>query len=209
MLKKIKEFNGLKFNIRDKSFDDSVLKHEILADFYRVKNPGVVVDIGAHIGGTTILCASRGADVYSYEPSKSNYKELLGNLERNNLEAETFNVAVGNKGNRKLYHHKDNFGCFSFSRDNTNGMIDETEEVETITIEEVFKDIDHCDLLKIDCEGGEREFYKAIPVEKIDMIAMEIHDGSLEIKDYLSKFYNVDVVEASPESKDKLFICRK
>ena len=38
----------------------------------------------------------------------------------------------------------------------------------------------HCDLLKVDCEGGEYDIFFHTPEEtlrKIDRIAMEYHDG--------------------------------
>jgi len=187
----LKEYSNLVFNVRDASWDEVVLKHELVEDVYKVGFPKVVVDIGGHIGGTAILCASRGAKVYAYEPSKENFESLVENAKRNKVKINAFNLGVGKGNNRELFHHEDNFGCFSFDRNNTTKMLNDSEIVKTITIKEVFKHIDHCDFLKIDCEGAEEEFYKDIPFEKVDRISIEIHKKDSKIEEFLRKFYKV------------------
>ena len=67
------------------------------------------------------------------------------------------------------------------------------EKVESIGIDEVFKNIKHCDLLKIDCEGAEYEFIKDIPFDRVDRISLELHEGKqVEILELLRKFYQVE-----------------
>lgn len=186
------EANGLTFYLRPDSWDETVLTQELLLNVYDVGNPKVVVDIGAHVGGTSVLCASRGATVYAYEPSELNFGQLVLHTLENKLDDKIhpFKLAVGKGG--RLYHHVNNYGCFSTDKENTTGMVDEYEEVEGISIQEVFKDIPHCDLLKIDCEGGEYEFYKDIPFEKVDQISIELHFGDNEsVKELLKKHYNI------------------
>lgn len=56
-----KNITGLKVEIRPDSWDETVLTQELLLNVYKVHNPKVVVDIGAHIGGTSMrLCLKRG-----------------------------------------------------------------------------------------------------------------------------------------------------
>lgn len=199
------EINGLEFEIRENTWDDTVLKDEITENIYSIKKPKIVVDIGAHIGGTTIYCASLGAKVYAYEPSRINYHRLLRHIDLNDLQDNVvpFNLGIGDGEPIKLYHHPTNYGCFSKYIDNSDGMIGESEIVETITIKDVFKDIEHCDLLKVDCEGAEAEFYKYIPVDKIDQISMELHGRKeKEIIDFLSNFYNIGI-------KKSVIVCQK
>jgi FkbM family methyltransferase len=45
----------------------------------------LVVDIGGHIGFTTVLAASRGAQVYTLEPNPYNYATLVRNIQANEL----------------------------------------------------------------------------------------------------------------------------
>ena len=201
------DIGGLKFYVRNSKHDEVVLGHEILQNVYKIGHPKVVVDIGAHIGGTSCLCAYYGATVYAYEPSKKNFCKLVRNVILNGLEdkVKMFKLGVGTPGKRKLYYHDDNFGCFSLNRNNTLNMVDNWEEVNIISIKDVFKDIDHCDLLKCDCEGGEEEFYMDIPFEKIDQISMEVHRAN-GIKDYLSQFYKV---EEYGTDQDRILVCKK
>jgi FkbM family methyltransferase len=201
------DVGDLKFYVRNDKHDEPVLAHELMNNVYKIGQPKVVVDIGAHIGGTTCLCAYSGANVYAYEPSKKNFCKLVRNVRLNGLEdrVKMFKLAIGTPGKRKLYYHDNNYGCFSFNRNNTINMVDDWEEVDTISIKDVFKDIEHCDLLKCDCEGGEEEFYMDIPHEKIDQISMEVHRPN-GIKDYLSQFYKVE--EYGTDS-DKVLICKK
>lgn len=184
---------GMKFKVRKNRFDETILSEEINMPIYQIpKNLKTVIDIGAHIGGTSILCATKGATVYSYEPEKENFKLLLENTKLNRVENQVhcFKKAVGKIGKRKLYLTSNNSGMGSLYRKKG-----EFEEVETVTIQEVFKNISHCDLLKIDCEGAEYEFIKDIPFEKVDQISMELHiykEKQKELIQYLKQYYKVN-----------------
>lgn len=191
---KIVSYNGLRFYIRSKSHDEHIIYKEVMDNSNRINNPKVFVDIGAHIGGSSILAASQGAKVYAYEPSFLNFNQLRKNVALNGYDIDIFNKGVGVPGKAKLYHHPTNFGCFSLNKDNTTGMLEEAEEIDVISIKDVFKDIEHCDMLKIDCEGAEELFYKDIPTDKVDIIFIEIHKTGSEIPEYLSKFYKVEKV---------------
>lgn len=203
----IVNYSGLRFYVRSNSYDEGVLWSEVLHNCYRIEEPSVFIDIGAHIGGSSLLAAKNGAKVYAYEPSFYNFNQLRKNVALNGYEINLFNKGVGVPGKFKLYHHQTNFGCFSLNKENTTGMIDEAEEVETISISDVFKDIEHCDMLKIDCEGAEELFYKDIPFDKVDMIAIELHKKDSLIPEYLSKFYKVE--KAWQRDNDSIYICRK
>ena len=180
------------------AWDKNILNYELIGDIYDIGFPRIMVDIGAHIGGTCRLALDRGAEVYAYEPSKRNF-ELL---KKNAPEAHLFNVGVGKKGKRKLYLHHYNTGCYSVNPDNTKDMSEEYEEVEFIDIKDVFKDLEYCDFLKIDCEGGEAEFYQDIPVNKVRRMAIELHGiKEKEILEFLGKYYQI-------EQRNDVYLCR-
>ncbi len=197
---------GLTVFVRPDSWDETILTQELLLDVYKVGSPKVVVDIGAHVGGTALVCAQKGATVYAYEPSERNFGMLVHHIIENKLEDKIhpFKLAVsGSNDTKKLYHHETNFGCYSSDPNNVIGMVDEYEYVDCIKIQDIFKDIEHCDLLKIDCEGAELEFYQDIPFEKVDQISIELHlrdDG--KIKELFSKHYNV-------KQEGTILICTK
>ena len=191
----VKIFGGFKFKIRKGAWDEQILTGEMNPSYYQIpQNPQVVVDIGAHIGGTAILAASLGADVYAYEPEQDNYNLLLENIKLNNLEHKIhcFKKGVGTPGKKTLYLNPKNSGMATFEK-----ISDIPQGIEVIGIWNVFKDIDHCDLLKIDCEGAEYEFIKNLPYPKIDNISLELHKGpQQEIIAWLKKFYDVRTAPA-------------
>lgn len=195
----IYETNGLKFYVRG-DWDRYIIQDEFRGEYYRIpKDIKVAVDIGAHIGGTTMKLAQMGAEVYAYEPDDGNYEMLVKNIELNGLQdrIHAFHCGVGNPGKRTLYIMPNNTGCSSFS-----GDIDRVRERplkqdgSLISIEEVFKNIEHCDFLKFDCEGGEYEFLPNLTEElanKISAMSGELHffDHPL-IVNSLKRFYKVE-----------------
>ena len=204
----IKNFGGFNFKIRKGVWDEQILTGETNPTYYQIpQNPKVVIDIGAHIGGTAILAASLGADVYAYEPQSENFNLLLENVILNNFsdKIHCFKKGVGNAGNRKIYLDPKNSGMATFEK-----ISGETEKVEIIDIEEVFKNIDHCDLLKMDCEGAEYEFLYNLPVEKIDKISMELHKGDQQKAIiWLKTFYKVETKPAIDGTSLIVFCKRK
>jgi len=201
----IEILKGFTFKVRNAEWDRQVLWSELSKDSYGIpQNPKIVIDIGAHIGGTAILCASKGAKVYAYEPEKENFKILTENVIKNGFKNKIncINKAVGNKGIRTLYLHSGNSGKASL-----NEQSEKTEQVDCISIANVFSNIKHCDLLKIDCEGAEYEFIKDIPFEKVDQISMELHKGNQqEIIDLLKQHYAVKY-KIALDRTSKMVIC--
>ena len=191
----IKSFRGFKFKIRKDAWDEQILVDEIDPVYYQMPlNPKVVVDIGAHIGGTSILAASLGAEVFAYEPEKRNFDFLKKNVELNGFKNQIHCIkkGVGNPGKRKIFLKDGNSGMGTFEK-----ISDEGQEIDVVSVAEVFKNIKHCDLLKMDCEGAEYEFIKDLPFEKIENISFELHVGDQKgIVEFLEKHYEVRTIEA-------------
>ena len=203
-----------KLNFRN-AVDKAILAEEMIQNTYRVNNPAMVVDIGAHIGGTALYCANLGAEVHAYEPEKENYCLMEKNVFANKLadKIKMFPIAIGNqfeKEDRFLCLHEDNSGCHSFNSKNAPGMGEKKQMVNVIPIQNVFKNIDHCDLLKIDCEGAEYEFLRDIPFDKVGHISMELHDGDqIGMIDFLrTKFPKVDYHTAK-DGRSLMVYCEK
>jgi FkbM family methyltransferase len=197
---KMIQINGLQFKYRDGTeWDKYIINDELQGDMYEIpKNPKVVIDIGAHIGGTSILCASKGAEVFAYEPKKSNFDLLVENVALNGFQNKIhcFNKGVGNAGKRKLWLFQNNSGMPSLMDDRFVQTRTEYEMVDVISFNDVMKNIPHCDFMKVDCEGAEWEFLLNLSEEnanKIDRIAAELHfEGNEQIGRYLEKFYKVN-----------------
>jgi len=195
----IYEAGELRFYIRGE-WDKYIIQDEIKDDYYRIpKDIKIAIDIGAHIGGTTIKMARMGATVYAYEPEKSNFDLLLQNIELNNVghRVHAFNLGIGTPGERKLFIVKENTGMNSFaSHIERVAQRPDSQIAKCISLEEVMKDIAYCDFIKFDCEGGEYEFIPQLTKELADRIGAwsgEVHfDDHPEIINSLKRFYQVN-----------------
>ena len=145
---------------------------------FQINQNDIVLDIGAHIGLFTLYASqfcTKGL-IYSFEPMKDNYELLLENIKSNNLEqVKIFNLAVSNSDDPiKLFINNDESGHSMFSQSSQNLMVD------SISLKKIFDDnkIEHCNFLKLDCEGAEYEIIEKLPstyFEMIEKIIIEYH----------------------------------
>jgi len=191
------EIGGLKFYVRGE-WDSYILRDEF-SDCYKIpKDIKTAMDIGAHIGGTTLRMAKMGAEVYAYEPDNENYDLLIKNIELNGLQGKVhaFNYGIGEERERTLYIVKENTGCSSFS-DNIERVREREikQKSKTIPFEKELAKIPYCDFLKFDCEGGEYEFIPQLTQERANKIGA--FSGELHFEEHdliinsLKRFYDV------------------
>lgn len=183
--------SGRIIKIRKNSTDLMALTHVWLIEEYAkpgfsIKPNDIVVDVGAHIGLFTIYASQfcTNGKIYSFEPIKENYELLLENIKSNNLKhVVPFNIAVSKSDKfLKLYLNEDESGHSMFTESALS------IHVESTTLQKFFddKNIEHCNFLKLDCEGAEYEIIKNLPSEyfkKIDKMVIEYHmaDSSPEL----------------------------
>ena len=142
-IKRIRNKYG-KFHIGDThaliqfSFVDKAVR-EVMA-----KYKGLVIDIGANIGTTTMVAVKAGATVIAMEPAKKTFELLKENVKANREETKVklMNMAAWNK-NGKLHLKYDKQLAL-------REVANEGEEINAITIDSLnVKPI----LIKIDVEG--------------------------------------------------------
>ncbi len=196
-----RDFFGYKMRTRVRYYDEKILAEELDPDknMYRIPdNLDVMIDIGAHIGGTTLRAAKAGATVFAFEPELYNYETLCYNVRRNRLHDRVHHVnqGVGKPGRTKLYVHDRSSGTTS-SYLEQSGLVEDNYQITSfIDLHRVFKhyDIKHCGLLKMDCEGGEIDIIRELDdelVSRIDQISLEFHNkGTIqELVNKLSQWY--------------------
>lgn len=148
--------------------------------------PGdIVIDIGANIGCFAVLAAKivgPTGHVYAVEPEESTYRQLVRNIELNQLGNITpLKLAVGDtEGTITL--HADTNRLFSSIFSSVNGHIvtGDDQEVQVTTLEKLMNsyEIHRCNYLKLDCEGAEHRIVASLSeaaAARIDQITMELH----------------------------------
>lgn len=145
-----------------------------------------VVDVGANVGVFAVWASRRlGATrIVAVEPDPRSASHLLSNLRRNAVDGHTVVQAAlgGERGEAVLHGRGERARNTLFRTDLYGSSFSARALVRILTLEDVFDvfAVDHCDLLKLDCEGAEYEILFGTPsavLERIDHIALEYHEG--------------------------------
>lgn len=170
-----------------------ILKHNVTAldraweILGPVKSTGarrVVLDIGAHVGFTTLLAAKRGAVVYAFEPNVWSFARLVNNIELNEL-ADVIPVCaavVGNPGSDAFDLLRMCPGSPGQSSLVYKDAIPAFGLCPLVSIGDVLHQISAggpIDYLKIDCEGGEYDIVGWLEEEAaraVRVVNLELHD---------------------------------
>ena len=159
---------------------------------FNIKN-GTIVDIGAFIGDTAMYFASKGAKkILGFEASPPIFEIAQKNIEINKLRdtVEIRNYAVsGREGEIKLSFYNGQPGSSSIVFQDYHSLRSTNYLVKTTTLNQIMKEVNYIDLLKIDCEGAE---YQILPLaskegnlKNVSNIIMEIHGPPRQILDVL------------------------
>src|SRR3989338_3703384 len=145
----------------------------------------VIIDIGAHVGAFSVfaLFTLPRARVVALEPDKDSFSCLEQNLRENKLDGRSTAVnkaIMGSLGNRTFFIRGPNSPDNSFFLPKLPGGGFAEAEITCITLEDAFNQfqIDKCDFLKIDCQGGEYEILLNASdscLKKIKSIVLEYH----------------------------------
>jgi FkbM family methyltransferase len=144
-------------------FDEIWVKESYLPAGWDSSAPPTVVDIGANVGVFSVWAARRlGAGrIVAVEPSPRTTAQLRVNLARNGVACATLlEVGVGGKeGHATLYTRGAPSLSTLYPRDVYGSRFEAEVRVRILTLDEVLRrtGVDHCDLLKLDCEGAEYE----------------------------------------------------
>ena len=159
-----------------------------------ISNKDVCVDIGANVGLFTDLALSNGfKKVLSVEPNPkaiNDFKRL--HKDNSNVELVEYAITSNNK-DVLLSCDENNTLCSSLYVIQTDNFI----TVPSKTIDELLRDYDKIDLLKMDIEGGEYDIFEHIKKEtlmKIDNLLLEFHynDGnSITLLKLISKLVDM------------------
>jgi FkbM family methyltransferase len=122
-----------------------------------VKRGNTILDIGANIGYFTLIFArlvGKEGKVFAFEPETNNFTFLKKNIRRKRLQNVTLiQKAVSNEtGKARLYLCAYNVGNRMICNSGEGRMY---IEVETVRLDEYFKNYGNIDFIKMDIQGAE------------------------------------------------------
>ena len=175
--------NYVKFGNTD-IFDTLLISEFVVFDFYHrnMKNYTNVLDIGSNIGIHSIILSKLGFNVSAYEPDNKHYSILKNNIKKNNCKnIRTYKYAVWSK--KKILNFNKVIGNttgshVANSKSKVYGEIKKVK-VRSVAFNSIIKNFD---LIKIDCEGAEKEIFRNVNLNKLENV-----DCILEITDKLSR----------------------
>jgi FkbM family methyltransferase len=176
---KIQLRDGKVFFIR--SWTTGFIFEEIFVDgvYDVLKNaPSRIVDIGANTG-MFVLRAKQlwpNAKILAFEPEPNNYRALCETIKINALtNVEAINAAVADKdGSITLFIHPRNIGGHStVHHHSSDGIV-----VQTFRLDKFINLLPNqtCDLLKIDCEGGELAIFECLDQKTANCIKTIVYE---------------------------------
>ncbi|MFH1162123.1 MAG: FkbM family methyltransferase [Candidatus Jorgensenbacteria bacterium] len=180
-----------------------------------LRRGGVFVDLGANEGFFSVAASKlvgENGRVVAIEPQRRLQKIISRNLELNSCENVTIlPVAIGDKqGESFLYVYPSvNTGASSLTRPTSYFL--PRQKIGITTLERAFDmaGLDHCDLIKIDIEGGEYEAIfgsrKLFVEKRIRGIALELHPRMLAKRGHSEKEI-IDFLLECGYNKENLFI---
>lgn len=176
--------------------------------------PGIVVDVGAHIGTFTIRACRdlRPRVILAVEPESSNFQLLVENLRAEGLAevTRTFRVALWDRsGDLPLLIQAGNSGGASLlpmkatmERARVKGQ--EVVPVSTLDrlLEESGVDEEPIRLLKVDAEGAELPILRGAPkaLSRTSVIVGEVHEGVADLDEFRRLLDEFVLVTGEPTS---------
>jgi FkbM family methyltransferase len=179
--------NGAKLRIGRGVDHVPVIEIFFRKDYGDIPSDSVIVDLGASVGVFSVYAAStaRNVRIYAYEPMPASFALVEENVRLNGKERSVtaFNYAVGGEaGPRDLFIAGTDFFFPTLLGPSQQGNGDAKHiTVHCTTLEEILtaNKLDRVDLLKMDIEGAEYEFFYKAPASafaKVREIRMEYHN---------------------------------
>ena len=153
-------------------------------DFVCVAENDIVFDIGFNYGFFTLDALTyKPKKVIGFEPNPKLVK-LFNQLEIQSVELHK--AAVSDKTGTTIFYENDFSGKSSIHSDVNADTKLNSYQVNICSFNDMAKQYDVIDYLKVDCEGAEYEIFESIPKEfltnRIRKIALEFHHNINDIK---------------------------
>ena len=160
--------------------DALIFKETVIDDCYQLtslKDPQVIVDIGAAYGDSSWYAKKLypSAQVIAYEPDP--FHTTLLNKNSVPLGCIVKQEAVGVSGQVEMILHSDHTQSSAHSVRGIQPI--STDQVASVALHDALKQYESVDLVKIDCEGAEKEIFEHTDSKvfsKIKRFSIEYHE---------------------------------
>lgn len=177
-------------------------------------DPGVILDIGAHIGSATVYFARKypAARIFSLEPHPDNFELLRKNVAPY-PGVRAFNLGLGSdSGSFPMFEHPDPSSTSGRSLLPEFGDgVPTARPVQIRNTAEFLRaeGISQVDLIKIDTEGAEHAILTSFPEEVLQQVRWiigELHDvRDFELLAHLSRWFHVGLQKEKIRFRYSLF----
>lgn len=153
---------------------DLVVPDEVYCCYKMLENSSndpLMIDVGAHVGGSLIKFALSGWTVHAFEPDDQNRKKLKRLCERENFTNVCIDSrAVSDKNERKLSYYRSYISSGISGLSAFDESHEEVQQVESVTLASYcnHREIEKVDFLKIDAEGWDYYVLKGFPFMEIN-----------------------------------------
>lgn len=176
----------LKLVVRGNAGSDAFILGEVFHhryyDFDLPQAPRTILDLGGHIGLTSIFFSRKypRAEIACVEPMPGNLDCLRQNFALNGVDAKTYAAAIASDdGQLDMLLHDRDYGHTVATLDNASSG--QRVSVRAIAVPTIMQELrwGQIDLLKVDIEGYERELLgeRADWLKQVNAIAIECHGG--------------------------------
>jgi FkbM family methyltransferase len=152
---------------RHPGFDEIGLIHETLRSY----RPGVMVDVGAHHGGSLMPFAGDGWRVYAIEPDPRNRAILCRRVGRKaNVLVDDRAISEHDGERVPLFTSPVSTGISALAPFHPTHQA--TDSVETIRLDTLLAAVDHVTFLKTDTEGWDLPVLRTFPWDRLHPLAV-------------------------------------
>ncbi|SCA58080.1 hypothetical protein MTBPR1_80134 [Candidatus Terasakiella magnetica] len=215
------------FRIKDTPHSESILQvmEEMYQDQYGLSQiplpeKPTIIDVGAHVGLFSILASQQYPDarIIAFEPLAATYEALKQNVEFNQLSKVEIHH-MGISGNDDVldffYHAQESASTSAYFASDMQELTDfglKAEKLNVTSLDHVFEQfkVEHCDLLKLDCEGAEFDILRHSKcLDKVSRIVIEVHRSehwALSSKQDFKK-HLLGLIDLEEDQKPDISVC--
>lgn len=171
------------------------------------QKPKVIIDLGAHLGYTSIYYTLRywGAEIYAVEADPVTFKKMARNT-RFFKHIHPIEAAVGSENGKTTFYRSESSLASSLTQTRKANIPVMVRSVRLDTLMDE-QGIREADLVKFNVEGGEYEIFKDFDLSRAHSLIGEYHEDIVGMP--LAKFVAIFGTMETEQIQKRRYMCRK